>query len=108
MLNRKLARDLWKRKGALAALVMIVTIGTAIFVGYQSVYRDLNNAWVRFAGEQRLSDGIIDVKRAPKWAVTNLETVPGVARVWGRVSLGTLIDLEHEVIPIAGTAISMP
>ncbi len=108
VLTRKLLRDLWRRKGSLAALVVIVMIGTMIFVAYQSVYRDLYGAWSRYSSELRLCDGVIDVKRAPAWAVSSLEEMPGVERVRGRVSLSALIDLEDQVIPVAGNAISMP
>jgi putative ABC transport system permease protein len=108
VLTHKLMRDLWRRKGSLSALIVIIMIGTMIFVAYQSVYRDLYGAWSRYSSEQRLCDAVIDVKRAPAWAVAELETISGVERVRGRVSLSTLIDLEDQIIPIAGNAISMP
>jgi len=108
VLFRKLLRDLFRRKGSLAALLIIVAIGTGCYVGMESVYRDLDGARERYYRNQRLADFTVDLKRAPAWAVDSLADLPGVKAVRGRVNFGVRIDLAGTNEPISGTAISLP
>jgi len=108
VLLRKLLRDMAGRKGALLALVVIVTIGVGIYVAMASVYRDLFDARRRYYAEYQLADFSVDLKRAPEWTVDVLADLPNVRAARGRVNLGVRIDLEGVDEPITGVAISMP
>lgn len=107
-LFRKLLRDLWSRKGALAALVVIVTIGVGAYIGMAAVFRDLDGARQRYYDSKRLADFVLDCKRAPAWAVRELEVLPNVRRVQGRVNVACLLDLPGRDEPVAGAALSLP
>jgi putative ABC transport system permease protein len=108
LLVRKMMRDLFQRKLALAALIGIVTIGVGCFTGMTSLFRDLNGSRERYYRNQRLADFTVDLKRAPQWAVREVATLPNVREVRGRASVSVRIDLENHLEPIGGTAISMP
>ncbi len=108
ILMRKLWRDLLERKGALLALVVIVTIGVGVYVSQAGVFRDLDGSRARYYREQRLADFYVDLKRAPEWVADEVATMPNVRSVRGRVFLGVLVDLPNLDEPISGTSISMP
>ena len=112
MVNRVLLRKLWRdlihRKGAILALLAIMTVGAGVYILMASVYRDLDGARARYYRNQRLADFYVDLKRAPEWVVNEAASLPNVRAVRGRVYLGVLIDLPDLDEPITGTAISMP
>jgi len=108
VLLRKLLRDLFGRKGALLALVVIVMIGVGIFVAMAAVYRDLDGARRRYYAAYQLADFSVDLKRAPTRVVHEVATLPNVRAARGRVHLSARIDLAGVAEPISGTAISMP
>ena len=107
-LNRKLLRDLAARKGALAALLIIVMIGVGCYVGMAAVYRDLDRARAGYYRDYRIADFTVDMKRAPMSVVDRIAALPGVRAARGRVSLGVRLLLDGDDAPIPGRAISMP
>jgi putative ABC transport system permease protein len=108
MLLRKLLRDVLQRKGALLTLCIIVAIGVGCYISMASVYRDLSGSQKRYYQNYRFADFVVDVKRAPAWAVEEVASLPNVRAARGRVSFETLIDLPTREEPISGLAISMP
>ena len=107
-LTKKLLRDLNEHKIALLALVAIIAVGISVFVGTVGVYRDLDGARGRYYERYRVADFTVDMKRAPASVVGEVEGLPNVRDVRGRVKLSTRIDLPGVAEPIAGVAISMP
>jgi len=101
-------RDLWARKGALLALLAIVTVGVGCYVGMAAVFRDMDSARERYYRAYRMADFWVDLKRAPSWSVEAVAALPNVASAHGRVSFPVRIDLPHVPEPISGTAISLP
>jgi len=108
LLVRKLRRDVYRRKGALLALVAIVAVGMSCYVAMEGVYRDLDNSRAAFYREYHLADFTVDLKRAPLSAAAAVEEVPNVRRARPRVSVAVTIDLENTPEPVSGRAISMP
>ncbi len=107
-LMRKVCRDLWARKGAIASLIAIVMTGVGSFTSMTSVFRDLDSARAEYYDDQRLADFTIDLKRAPQWIVKDLMTSPNVKELRGRISLPVRSELTDVDLPISGVAISMP
>ena len=108
VLLRKLIRDLYRRKGSLITLVVIVAIGVGCYIGDAGVYRDLIGARDKYYEKYTIADFYIDLKRVPEWAVKETINLPNIRDVRGRVYFQVLIDLPSEEEPISGTAISMP
>ncbi|MCK5558836.1 MAG: ABC transporter permease, partial [Candidatus Hydrogenedentes bacterium] len=108
VLLKKLWRDLLHRKGALLALLLIVTIGIGLYVAMAAVYRDLEGSRQRYYREYRMVDFFVDLKRAPEWVVDEVAQMPNVRSVRGRVFFGVRTDVPGIDDPISGTAISMP
>jgi putative ABC transport system permease protein len=108
ILRRKLWRELFRHKGSLLWLVIIVAIGVGTFFGMRSVYRDLDNSRAEFYSKYRLSDFTIDLKKVPDWVLGDLVKTVNVVSLRGRISYGVLIDLPNQEMPITGSALSMP
>ena len=107
-LHRKLIRDLWGRKGSLAALLVIMAIGVGAYVGMASVWRDLDGARGDYYRNQRLAHFVVDLKRLPQWAVAESAARPNLSELRGRVRQAVLMELPGVERPIPGAAISMP
>ncbi len=107
-LHRKLIRDLWGRKGSLAALLVIMAIGVGAYVGMASVWRDLDGARGDYYRNQRLAHFVVDLKRLPQWAVEESAALPNLSGLRGRVRQAVLMELPGVERPIPGAAISMP
>ena len=105
---RKLGRDLWGRKGALASLLVIVAVGVGAFVGMAGVWRDLDSARAAYYRDYRLADFSVELKRAPYASLDEVVAIINVRSVRARISLGVLIDMPSHPEPLTGTAISMP
>jgi putative ABC transport system permease protein len=108
ILLRKLLRDLLSRKASLAALILIIGFGISALVGFLSIARDLEFAKESYFRACRMGDFYVEVKRAPAWIKDELEAIPNVREVRGRVSLPVSVDLPDLTEPISGRALSLP
>lgn len=107
-LHRKLIRDLWRRKGSLVALLVIMAIGVGAYVGMASVWCDLDGARRDYYRNQRLAHFVVDLKRLPQWAVAENAKLPNLSELRGRVRQAVLMEISGVERPIPGAAISMP
>lgn len=105
---RKIRRDLWARKGALAALLAIMAIGVGVYIGMAAVYLDLDRACQDYYSAYRLADFAVYCKRAPRWVVDQIQAMPHVREARGRIQQAVLIDWPGICQPIAGIAFSLP
>jgi len=105
-LTRMLFRDLWARRAALLALVLIAALGTASLCSLLAVYLDLDGARARFYSECRLGDLQLSLKRAPATALQGLADVPNLVEVEGRVAARA--ELAGVAEPLQVTAVSVP
>jgi putative ABC transport system permease protein len=108
ILLRKLRRDLFERKGALCALLLIVMIGVGSFAALTATFRDLDEARDRYYAEQRVGDFTVFLKRAPLWVAPEIEGLHNVKRAKGRIDLEARILLGGDPHPIPGRVISLP
>ena len=106
VLMKKMGRDLWARKSALLALILIVMIGVGSYVSMAAVYRDLFFARERYYAGCRLADFVVEMKRAPASVVADVRALPDIREAQGRISINVLIDLPGQAEPISGVAIS--
>ena len=93
VLDKKLLRDLWKMKGQVLAIVLIIACGVASFVTVLTAYRGLKGTRDTYYARYRMGDVFAPVKRAPRAVLRELEAVPGVRRVEGRIVFEVTLDL---------------
>jgi len=108
LFTRKMIRDLRTRKGSLAALLVIMTIGVGVYFCMASLYRDLDDSRRRYYADYRLADFIVTLKRAPRWSVETVAAFPNVREARGRVQQAVLIEVPGREQPVSGTALSLP
>jgi len=107
-LDRKLLRNLLSMWGQLLAIVVIVACGVASFVTVLTAYRGLKSTRDTYYARYRMADLFATVKRAPRAVLADLERLPGVRRVEGRIVFDVTLDLEGVARPASGRVVSVP
>lgn len=108
LLARKLRRDLWGSRLAVAGLALIMSIGVGSHVAFEGCWRILDRALARYYLRQRLPDAMLSVKRAPNHTLDDVRALPGVREARGRLHRSMLVEVEGEPHPIPGLAVSLP
>jgi putative ABC transport system permease protein len=95
-LQRKLVRDLAASKGLILAVAVVIFLGVALFgasfMGYQNLKGSYDYSYERL----RFADFTVKVVEAPSDAVEELEAIPGVEAVTGRVNTDMALKLPGE------------
>src|SRR4030042_2047571 len=107
-LNRKLWLDLWRMKGQVFAITLVVISGVATFIMFISTMDSLSLTRNTFYREYRFADVFINLKRAPESLKEKLEQVPGVDQVETRVSAYVKLEVRGFPEPVTGKIISIP
>ncbi|GAG92954.1 unnamed protein product, partial [marine sediment metagenome] len=108
-LAAKLFRDLWMRRGTLLALILVIAVGIANYIGMAAVYRDLDSARTNYYNKYNLADFTIDIKRASEAAVNTIPYIPNVLHLRKRIRTDVMMRVpgaENRLIP--GIAVSLP
>ena len=108
VLGRKLRRDIAAARGMLAAVVAVVALGIGSLVGFQATSNNLAAARDAYYTQCRLADFWIDLKKAPRTVLAELDDIPGVAALRGRIAAPVIVDLPHVPEPISGLLLSLP
>lgn len=108
MLERKAWRDLWRLRGPVAAIALVVACGIASFVGMRSMVPHLSEAQRRYYATARFADAWVHVTRAPLATAASLARIPGVAAVETRVSGDVLLEVPGLAEPATGHVVGLP
>ncbi len=106
-LNRMRWRDLWWLRGQVLATALVVFCGIASFVATFGTWQALRDAQQHYYRQQRFADVFVNMKRAPQSLVAQIETLPGVRAVTGRLSTEVLIDSDRPLL-ISARVVSLP
>jgi putative ABC transport system permease protein len=107
-LNRKLWRDLWRMKGQVFAITLVVISGVATFIMFVSTMDSLSLTRNTFYREYRFADAFVNLKRAPESLKEKIRAVPGVDEVETRVSAYVKLEIPGFSEPVTGRIISIP
>jgi len=107
-LDRKLLRDLARLKGQVLTIALVVAAGISAFVAMKGNYVSLEKARDTYYERTRFADVFAHLERAPEAARSDIEAIPGVARVDTRVSEVAMIPLETVSEPIRAQLLSLP
>lgn len=91
-LHRKLLRDLTASRAQFGAVVLIIIVGIATFVGSYEAYQNLDSSYEVSYEHLRMADYWISVDYLPLRAITEMNDVPGVV-AQGRIMGDVTIDL---------------
>lgn len=106
--HKKLLRDIWRLKGQLMAIALVVACGIAAFVLSQSAISSLEYARDGYYDRYRLADVFASLKRAPLRVLDRIEKIPGVAVAYPRVMFGVNLSIDGMSEPASGLIISVP
>ncbi len=105
MLQLKTWRDMKARKGQFAGIIVLVTLGVAIYVAFVGAALDLR-ASADLANETfLLADFETKVADAPADVVARLEQVDGLAAVQGRLVLDTGLSVGGDEVAVRAIGI---
>jgi putative ABC transport system permease protein len=107
-LNRKLIRDLLAAKAQFGAVVAIIAIGIAAFVGIYESYQNLYSSYEYTYDLLSMGDYWVSVDQLPARATREIDSIPGVTaegRVIGNVKLDLALESGKRV---EARIVSMP
>ena len=108
VLDRKVLRDLWNLRGAVAAICLVMASGTATFVMSLSTLDSLRRTQTNFYRQSRFGDLFASLKRAPQRLRATVQSIEGVQQVETRVLAPIKIDIENFSDPVSGLVVSIP
>ncbi len=107
-LDRKLWRDLWRMKGQVFAITLVVISGAATYIMFISTIDSLHLTRERFYREYRFADLFVSLKRAPESVGDKIRAVPGVSQVETRVSAYVKLAIPGFTEPVNARILSIP
>lgn len=107
-LDRKMFRDLWKIRGQLMAICLVLSAGVAMLVMSITAMVSLTESKDVYYDRFRFADLFSDVRRAPRSLESRIKGIPGVSRIDTRISFQVVLNLEHFDRPVTAQLISVP
>jgi len=107
-LNKKLIRDLWNIKGQMAAIVLVMSAGIAVFVIMFGVLDSLRLTQTTYYERYQFADIFASLKRAPESVKQRISNISGISTLESRVVFGVTLQMENMNEPATGKIISMP
>ena len=107
-LNRKLRRDLWRLRGQMFAIALIVASGVGVLIMSLSSHEALRETAEAYYERYRFAQVFAEVKRAPRSLEAKIANLPGVQAVETRIAEFAVVDVEGFEEPIIGHFVSVP
>jgi putative ABC transport system permease protein len=107
-LDRKLLRDLWKIRGQVFTIALVVACGIGAYISMRSTWSSLERSRDTFYDRGRFGDVFISLERAPLSMVPTIEAIDGVAIAYARVVEDISVPIEGLDEPATGRIISVP
>ena len=95
VLNKKLWRTVGKTRGQFLAVVAVVTVGIAVYIAMTTAYFNLNESKENFYREHNFADYYFHVVKAPQQVTKQIENLPGVTAVTGRIQKDVTLINDH-------------
>ena len=107
-LNRKLARDLWRLRGQVLAIGLVIASGVAMLVMSLSTLESLRDTSNAYYERYRFADIFSGLERAPIRLKERIADIPGVQTVQTRIVKFAVLDIEGFEEPVIGQLNSIP
>ncbi len=107
-LTRKLQRDVWRLRGQILAIGMVIASGIAVLVmsvGALEALRETADAYYERAD---FAEVFATLERAPSRLESRIAAIPGVQTVETRIVKGALLDVAGFEEPVMGRLVSIP
>ena len=107
-LNRKLLRDLWRLRGQVLAIALVIASGVAVLVMSLTALEALQGTAEAYYERYRFAQVFASVKRAPERLAVRIAALPGVQTVETRIVELAILDVEGFAEPVIGALASIP
>lgn len=99
-LDRKLMRDLWRMRGQVLAIALVLAAATATFVLSLGVHRSLVETRDAYYARNHFADVFAAMTRAPRSIVPRIAAIPGVRVAEGTIQQFATLDLPGRTVPV--------
>jgi putative ABC transport system permease protein len=107
-LDRKMLRELWRLRGQLLSIGLVVAAATMMLVTMRGTYEALYEGREAYYRDYRLGDVWASLELAPESLRERIALIPGVGAVETRVTSYATLDLPWLDAPGQGLFISVP
>lgn len=107
-LDRKLVRGLWRLRGQVVAVSMIVASGVGVLVMGLSALQALEETTAAYYDRYRFADVFASAVRAPESLARRIAEIPGVSGVDTRVDGAASLDIAGFAEPVTARLVSLP
>lgn len=107
-LGKKLVRDLWRMRGQVLAIGLIMASGIGILVMGLSTVESLDETARAYYERYRFGHVFARVKRAPERLMSEIAALPGVQTVETRVIANAVLDVAGFEEPVVAELVSLP
>jgi len=107
-LDHKLGRDLWRLKGQVSTIALVLACGIMAMIMLRSTWQSLLGARDAYYEQYRFGDVFAHLERAPDAVAGRLARLPGVALAYPRLAHDVMVAMADEPEPLAGHIVSIP
>jgi putative ABC transport system permease protein len=107
-LHRKLLRDLWRLRGQVLAIGLVMASGVGVLVMSLTTIESLEETALAYYERYHFAQVFARVERAPEHLAGRLREIPGVQAVETRVVRTAVLDVEGFDEPVIGQLVSVP
>jgi len=107
-LNHKLYRDLWRLRGQVLAIALVIASGIAVLAMSLTSMEALTDTALAYYERYRFADVFARVERAPVHIADRIRQLPGVQSVDTRVVKSAILDMPGFDEPVIGQLVSVP
>lgn len=107
-LDLKLWRTVWRSRGPVAAVAVVVACGVAMFIMALTTLAALQHSRDLFYEQAGFADLFVPLKRAPERLIRSLAELPGVQVAESRISTQATLDIPGLAEPATGRLLSLP
>ena len=107
-LDRKLLRDLWRMRGQVITIALVLASGVAAMLALMGTYRSLSASRDAYYEAYEFPDAFVSLERAPESVAARLRELPGVSAIDTRLVERASFLMPDMIRPATGRAISIP
>lgn len=107
-LNHKLIREIWRLRGQIIAVAMVIGSGVAVLVMSLSTLEALRDTTDAYYERYRFAEIFAGATRVPERVGERIAAIPGVQFVQTRISRYATLDMEGFAEPVIGRLTSIP
>lgn len=108
VLDRKLVRDLWRLRGQVLAIALVIASGVGVLIMALSTSEALDETAKAYYERNRFAHIFANTKRAPEYIADRLARIPGIQALETRITKLATLDIAGFNEPVVGRLVSIP